>query len=76
MATGTSKSFDRQNGCGCIQSDGDGGNVFFFHRLCVAPGYVPRKGDSVAFNVRANPRSGRPEAYRIEVQAAALTDPC
>jgi cold shock CspA family protein len=69
MAIGTIKLFDQQNGCGCIQSDGDRGNVLFFHRLCVAPGYAPRKGDRVAFSVRANPRSGRPEAFQIASQA-------
>jgi hypothetical protein len=32
---------------------------------------LPRKGDRVTFNVRANPRSGQPEAQQIQLLAAA-----
>jgi cold shock CspA family protein len=70
MPTGTIKLFDREKGCGCVQADGDR-VVHFFHRACVAPEYLPRKGDRVAFNVRANPRSGGSEAYQIQLLAAA-----
>ena len=44
--------------------------VHFFHRRCIAPEYLPCKGDRVAFNVRVNPLSGGLEAYEIALLAA------
>ena len=70
MSVGTIKIFDSENRCGCVQADGDH-VVRFFHRKCIASEYLPRKGDRVTFNVRANPRTGRPEAQQIQLVAAA-----
>ena len=70
MATGIIKIFDREKRCGCIQDEG-GGGVHFFHRACIARDYSPRKGDRVAFNLRANSLSGGLEAYEIYMLTAA-----
>jgi hypothetical protein len=70
MTTGRIALFDREIGCGCVQADGDR-VVHCFYRACIAPDYLPRKGDYVAFNVRANPRSGGTEAFKIHLLAAA-----
>jgi hypothetical protein len=67
---GTIKLFDKERSCGCVQDDRDG-RIYFFHRGCIAPNYLPRKGDRVALTVRANPRSGGLEAYNLEPLAAA-----
>ena len=70
MTKGRIALFDREIGCGCVQADGDR-MVLFFHRACIAQGYSPRKGDRVVYNVRANVRSGRPEAHLVQCVAAA-----
>lgn len=70
MAVGIIKLFDKEKRCGCVQDDGDR-KVYFFHRGCIAANYLPHKGDRVAFNVRANPRSGGLEAFNFELLAAA-----
>jgi cold shock CspA family protein len=69
MAIGIIKLFDKEKRCGCVQDDGDR-KVYFFHRACIAPDYVPRKEDRVGFNVRANV-SGSLEACEIHLLAAA-----
>jgi cold shock CspA family protein len=68
MATGKIRLFDRENGSGCVQADGDRA-VHFFHRACIASGYQPKLGDRVTFQTRASPRSSQPEAYKVQLLA-------
>jgi cold shock CspA family protein len=69
MAVRTIKIFDKEKKCGCVQDDSDR-SVYFFHRGCITPNYLPRKGDRIAFNVRTNPRGGGLEAFNFELLAA------
>jgi hypothetical protein len=56
---------------GAQVKDDDDRKVYFFHRGCITPNYLPRKGDHIAFNLRTNPRGGGLEAFNFELLAPA-----
>jgi hypothetical protein len=70
MAVGIIRIFDKETRYGCVQDDSDR-KVYFFHRGCMTPNYLPRKGDRIIFNVRTNPRGGGLEAFDLELVTAA-----
>jgi CspA family cold shock protein len=69
MTTGTVKFYNGNKGYGFIQPD-DGGKDVFVHATALERAGIPalREGQKVAFEVQADPRSGKLAVSRISVQ--------
>lgn len=72
MVTGTVKWFNKEKGYGFISPEGGGKDVFVHITALEKAGiHMLREGDSVTFETKNSPKSGKPEAINLKASRAA-----
>ena len=66
MPTGKIKMFNEDKGFGFIKPD-DGGDDVFFHVTALREGDSIAKGNTVAFEIGVDPKSGKTKAVSVDL---------